>query len=314
MIDFRYHIVSLVAVFLALAIGIVIGGFTLRGEVGQSLTAQVTQLRTEKNNLRQQAGQASDSLKKRDTFITTVLPSVVNGTLTGQEIAVVVLPGADPTLLQSTRKTIAEAGGAVTSTTYLSKDWISPGFASGKDITGMAASLHITATDTSKSRLPSTVLGKALIAGSPKGSKNPAAGVLPQLVKDQAISVQPQHPQGAGAVVVLWSGMSSAEDGATTIERWTDSVAALGASADAVVGVSAGAVGGDPSTPDDLVSNLRRTPDSAARMSTVDDGALGMGQAAMALAVQAELQGQSGQYGIDHDATSVLPKSQNAGS
>ncbi|MDU2059289.1 MAG: copper transporter, partial [Dermabacter sp.] len=39
MIDFRYHLVSLVAVFLALAIGIVLGAGPLRDGVGQTLTA-----------------------------------------------------------------------------------------------------------------------------------------------------------------------------------------------------------------------------------------------------------------------------------
>ena len=52
MIDFRYHIVSLISVFLALAVGIILGAGPLQGAIGDQLTGQVEQLRTERNELR----------------------------------------------------------------------------------------------------------------------------------------------------------------------------------------------------------------------------------------------------------------------
>ncbi|BDZ58322.1 hypothetical protein GCM10025872_19790 [Barrientosiimonas endolithica] len=48
MIDFRYHLVSIVAVFLALATGLVIGATSLQDQVAGTLQGQVTQLRGEK--------------------------------------------------------------------------------------------------------------------------------------------------------------------------------------------------------------------------------------------------------------------------
>ena len=47
MIDFRYHLVSLISVFLALAVGIVLGAGPLRESLGDQLAGQVEQLRTE---------------------------------------------------------------------------------------------------------------------------------------------------------------------------------------------------------------------------------------------------------------------------
>jgi hypothetical protein len=44
-IDFRYHLVSLVSVFLALAVGIVLGAGPLRESIGDTLTEQVQALR-----------------------------------------------------------------------------------------------------------------------------------------------------------------------------------------------------------------------------------------------------------------------------
>ena len=51
-IDFRYHLVSLVSVFLALAVGIVLGAGPLKESIGDTLTGQVEQLRGEKDALR----------------------------------------------------------------------------------------------------------------------------------------------------------------------------------------------------------------------------------------------------------------------
>ena len=51
-IDFRYHIVSLISVFLALAVGIALGAGPLKETIGDTLTGQVEQLRGEKDALR----------------------------------------------------------------------------------------------------------------------------------------------------------------------------------------------------------------------------------------------------------------------
>ena len=41
MIDFRYHLVSIVSIFLALAVGIVLGAGPLQGQIGDTLTAEI---------------------------------------------------------------------------------------------------------------------------------------------------------------------------------------------------------------------------------------------------------------------------------
>lgn len=42
MIDFRYHLVSIISIFLALAVGIVLGAGPLQGNLGSQLTDQVS--------------------------------------------------------------------------------------------------------------------------------------------------------------------------------------------------------------------------------------------------------------------------------
>ncbi|OFT47095.1 hypothetical protein HMPREF3159_14185 [Brachybacterium sp. HMSC06H03] len=88
MIDFRYHLVSLISVFLALAVGIVLGAGPLRENLGDQLAGQVEQLRTEQEQLRAEAEQLAGENDQLSSFINEVGPELVDGTLEGQRIAI----------------------------------------------------------------------------------------------------------------------------------------------------------------------------------------------------------------------------------
>ena len=92
MINFRYHVVSLTAVFLALAIGLVVGTAALNGPAVDTLKDRVDALSKDNGNYREQANQYRDELNRSQDFATQVSPALLNGKLTGRKIAVVVLP------------------------------------------------------------------------------------------------------------------------------------------------------------------------------------------------------------------------------
>ena len=73
MINFRYHVVSLTAVFLALAIGLVVGTAALNGPVADSLRDQVTALSQDNSNLRDQQNQFREELNRAQDFATEVV-------------------------------------------------------------------------------------------------------------------------------------------------------------------------------------------------------------------------------------------------
>ena len=66
MIDFRYHLVSLISVFLALAVGIVLGAGPLKEAIGDQLTGQVESLRADKEKLRADLDEAATDLAQRE--------------------------------------------------------------------------------------------------------------------------------------------------------------------------------------------------------------------------------------------------------
>ena len=123
MIDFRYHLVSLISVFLALAVGIVLGAGPLKAPISESLQEQVDGLRTDRDNLRTELDTANGDIGKLDSYISALAPELLNGTLDGRTVTIVRAPTADQDQVKTLTERFADAGattvdgGALTNTT-----------------------------------------------------------------------------------------------------------------------------------------------------------------------------------------------------
>ena len=113
MISFRYHIVSIVSVFLALAVGIALGGGPLKGEVDNTLVDQVQADRAVKAELRSQIAEQRSGNEFVDGFADTVAPGLLNQTLQGRVVTLVALPGAQQAEVTALNDMIGTAGGTV---------------------------------------------------------------------------------------------------------------------------------------------------------------------------------------------------------
>lgn len=65
MVDFRYHLVSLVSVFLALAVGIILGAGPLQNAIGDTLSNRVEALRASRDDAREKFDAANASSNPR---------------------------------------------------------------------------------------------------------------------------------------------------------------------------------------------------------------------------------------------------------
>ncbi|NUR27487.1 MAG: copper transporter [Catenulispora sp.] len=113
-IDFRYHVVSIVAVFLALTVGLVIGSSYLSKVAYDGLNHQLSVLRGENQTLRGAQDQLSAQVRDRDALLASLGPDAVAGKLTGRSVAVVLLPGADGSTGDAMADLLTKAGATVT--------------------------------------------------------------------------------------------------------------------------------------------------------------------------------------------------------
>src|SRR3954449_7926300 len=115
MFDFRYHALSLVAVFLALAIGILLGA-----TIGNSLVSDAdkgirSSLHQDVVNARNAASQAQAQVRQRDKIISNALPMLVQGELAGQRVAIVATGSLPGSIESEVRQSVETAGGTVDS-------------------------------------------------------------------------------------------------------------------------------------------------------------------------------------------------------
>jgi hypothetical protein len=119
-VDFRYHALSLVAVFLALGIGIVLGvtvGDSLVSDADRNLRES---LRDDVTEAREQVRDEQELGSKREEVIEEAAPEIADGRLRGYRIAVVALGELPGTVADSVEEAVEMSGGELTRTLVLS--------------------------------------------------------------------------------------------------------------------------------------------------------------------------------------------------
>jgi hypothetical protein len=118
-IDFRYHLVSIVAVFLALAIGIVLGSTELQGTTIDALRHSADSLTSQLNSAHNQNADNQAQLSADQTFYATAEPKLLAQNLTGDRIVIVTEPGAPNSVVKGINQAAAYAGATVSLTIAL---------------------------------------------------------------------------------------------------------------------------------------------------------------------------------------------------
>lgn len=313
MIDFRYHLVSLVSVFMALAIGVVLGAGPLKESIGDTLTSQVQGLRDDKEALQQAVDNRDAALAHRDEAITALGGSVTAGTLAERSVAVLALPGAVAADVEAVSAQLGEAGATVASTVAVQPLWSEPDEESSRADLADALVQYLRPppppADLGTDAEMAALLSRAVL--STGGGERDADGqtVLDALVAAELVTVQEDEPRRADLAVLVTGAPADAAGAGDDewAEAETASTLALALAAD---GASDGAVLTAPPssvTQDGVVASLRGDADVAGAVSTVDVLDTPVGRVAVVLAVVEQSTGGVGHYGVGGDASGVLP-------
>jgi hypothetical protein len=116
MLNFRYHALSLVAVILALVIGLLLGvAIGDKGLVSSAEKDVRASLRSDVRNAQQQRDTAQSKVDQRATFEAEAYPALVADRLQGKRIALIELGGASERMWNLTRDAIVPAGAKLVS-------------------------------------------------------------------------------------------------------------------------------------------------------------------------------------------------------
>lgn len=116
MFDFRYHVASLTAVFLALVIGILVGvGIADRGLLDKTkkslLESRVAQLRTQLDQASKRSALSDREQRAADLYLQTTYPVLVRNRLRNKRIAVVYIGSKDdPKVRTSIQNALLDSG------------------------------------------------------------------------------------------------------------------------------------------------------------------------------------------------------------
>lgn len=279
MVDLRYHVASLTAVFLALILGIVVGvGISGRGFVDKSerrnfesrlerLQSRVDELSTQNDALRTQ-GQAAK------TFIGNAYPALMHERLAGRRVAVIVVGATGGSTVRNVANALDDAGATLAR------------YRAVKEPVALTAVRAALKRVRGFRRLPDA--GRELGQEWVTGGKTPVADAL------AAVIVEEQRGGGGRPVdgVVL---VQASEPSDPVTSRFLDGLyQGLGTSGVPVVGVE------ETSRTSSTIVSLA----GAADLSTVDDIDTEPGRLALALLLAGA---QPGDYGVKSTASAPLP-------
>ncbi|MBQ1076669.1 copper transporter [Micromonospora sp. C31] len=308
MINFRYHVVSLTAVFLALAIGLVVGTAALNGPVADSLKENVNALRKDNQQMRQAVQSMEKELELEEEFAAQTAELLLPGKLTDKRVLVVGLPtGRDHT--EGVVKMLQLAGAQV-SRVDLQDKFINPdnnnnllelAVTAARPTSAPTADLpsNSNGVETSSALLASVLLDRA--AGATPVTEADRRAVLAAYVNANYLTTEKPVTASAEAAVLV-SGQPYVDKDSAKKDESVLKVAEQFDQAGTLV------VGGNGSAGGNLVAAVRSDPVLVQTISTVDNANTVQGQLVTALAlVQQVTEKKAGQYGVADNAT-LLPR------
>ena len=115
MFDYRYHALSLAAVLLALAVGVLIGvAIGDSNLVSSAKNGIVHDLNSEVSDAHRQVGQLQDKLADEEAFASGLYPLAVHDLLSGRSVGLVFLGDSSNTVNGLVRSAVTRAGGELT--------------------------------------------------------------------------------------------------------------------------------------------------------------------------------------------------------
>lgn len=324
MIDFRYHLVSLVAVFIALAVGIALGAGPLRDGISSTLESEVDQLRQERIVLRAEVDNANRRADAKDEAIGVIGEKALGGTLQDLRVGLIVFPGADRNTLDGLEGRLSAAGADVVLQAELNDKWDDPEPSQERlQLFDQLGQRLADPEPTSGGSPTAATILAAVLSGSDAeghvGAWLAAGGALEDaglvdLTWRDGTPASVTDRRAPEALILVSDGLTVSEatatNGIATLASRMGLVGALSKVSTPLVitGTGGEAVVADlAARVDPLVRAVREDKSLVQRVSTIDNLESSAGQIAAAFALAWQVQGDAGHFGLGELAQAPFP-------
>ncbi len=286
MITLRHHLLTIVAVFLALAAGIVLGGGPL-SDVGPTAATSSGEAETAPAADRAQTDYT-------ESVVSALGPATVSGRLADRSVAVVTVPGADEQVVTALTEQVTAAGGTVSARYDLSADIVDPGQKSlvdtlGSQLLTQQAEGDVAAEASTYDRI-GQLLGLAIATKEAAGQDvNGKARAIVDAVSGAGLMAKPGEVAQRSPLVLVVLGTDAGDEGSDAILAGL--AQGLAVQAGGVVVAGATSDGGEGQ-----LGRLRADPVSAA-VATLDGVDTAAGRVATILTLQRSLTTPGGAFG-----------------
>ena len=307
MIDFRYHLVSIIAVFLALAVGLVVGSTALSGKAEEALKVAQHNALANNKTLEKERSALNNQVSADQAFAHAASQRLIGGLLAQQKVVVVIAPGADSAVTSGVVTALKQAGATVTGQVQLQQSFMTTSAANEASLTQLGNNLATQAGLAPPAQSQSTVAGQqsaahvlaaSLLATAPGTGLSPKAStaILTGLSQTGFLSVNVNAPLPTATLAVLVTpGGSAPQDGSEVLGAVAAELSAAGSGtvmAGGTASVGAGSV-------------ISKENNAAKPVSTVDNADTETGQIMVVQALAYLLAGKApAAYGI---ASGVAP-------
>jgi hypothetical protein len=285
-ITLRHHLLTIVAVFLALAAGIVLGGGPL-SDVGPTAATSSGKAETAPAADRAQTDYT-------ESVVSALGPATVGGRLADQSVAVVTVPGADEQVVTALTEQVSAAGGTVSARYDLSDDLVDPDQKSlvdtlGSQLLTQQAEGDVAAEASTYDRI-GELLGLAIATKEAGGQEvNGKARAIVDAVSGAGLMADPGEVAQRSPLVLVVLGTDAGDEGSDAILAGLAQGLAVQAGGVVVAGTTSDGAEGQ-------LGRLRADPVSAA-VATLDGVNTAAGRVATILTLQRSLTTPGGAFG-----------------
>jgi len=314
MIDFRYHLVSIVAIFLALSLGLLLGSTELKPYVQRGLNGLSKTQHNEIETLLGTRSQLQSQIGSENQFASANAASILHDVLAGQRVVLVLAPGATSSVTSGIAHQLETAGATVTGQIQMQPAFFDKSAATTQKLIQVAEqyaqSAGVTLTGSASAQAQASELLAHLIMtqnqpGQPlPNERDPASVQAIQTLAGAGFLSKSGQPWDRATLAVVITPATPQTTDDTNPESQALVTLAQQLNLAGLGTVVAGTVAG--SGPGSAI-DVMRAGGRAGHLTSVDNADYPIGQIVVAQSLADLQHGHSGSYGVTSTASAAGP-------